>query len=124
MFEQFSTNLTSAVLDKLYALNNGLGEAARKRLASGPGFGDALAVLLATDRDRAAGVHAEVERLRGRFGGLAPEALVDGEALIAMGLKPGPRFAETLRQVYDAQLEGRVTDAAQARALAGSLAGG
>jgi hypothetical protein len=103
---------------------DGLGEAARKRLASGPGFGDALAVLLATDRDRAAGVHAEVERLRGRFGGLAPEALVDGEALIAMGLKPGPRFAEILRQVYDAQLEGRVTDAAGARALAGSLAGG
>jgi hypothetical protein len=102
----------------------GLGEAARKRVASGPGFGDALAVLLATDRDRAAGVHAEVERLRGRFGGLAPEAFVDGEALIAMGLRPGPRFAEILRAVYDAQLEGRVTDAAGARALAGSLAGG
>lgn len=103
---------------------DGLGEAARKRLASGPGFGDALGVLLATDRDRAAGVHAEVERLRGRFGGLAPQALVDGEALIAMGLRPGPRFAEILRAVYDAQLEGRVTDAAGARALAGSLAGG
>ena len=112
------------VLAVLASAWDGLGEAARKRLASGPGFGDALAVLLATDRDRAAGVHAEVERLRGRFGGLAPEALVDGEALIAMGLKPGPRFAEILRQVYDAQLEGRVTDAAQARALAGSLAGG
>jgi hypothetical protein len=102
----------------------GLGEAGRKRLASGPGFGDALAVLLATDRDRAAGVHAEVERLRGRFGGLAPQAFLDGEALIAMGLRPGPRFAEILRALYDAQLEGRVTDAAGARALAGSLAGG
>lgn len=103
---------------------DGLGEAGRKRMASGPGFGDAMAVLLATDRDRAAGVYAEVERLRARFGGLAPEALVDGEALIAMGLRPGPRFAEILWKVYDAQLEGRVVDAAGARALAGSLADG
>jgi poly(A) polymerase len=103
---------------------DGLGEAGRKRLASGPGFGDALAVLLATDRDRAAAVFAEVERLRGRFGGLAPQPFVDGEALIGLGLTPGPRFAEILRVVYDAQLEGRVTDTAGARALAGSLAGG
>lgn len=102
----------------------GLGEAGRKRLASGPGFGDALSVLRTMDRDQAAGVYAEVERLRGRFGGLSPQAFLDGEALIAMGMRPGPRFAEILRQVYDAQLEGRVTDAAGARALAGSLAGG
>lgn len=114
-------------LHALVVLHRGwddLGEAGRKRLASGPGFGDALAVLMATDRARAAGVHAEVERLRGRFGGLAPAAFVDGEALIAMGLRPGPRFAEILRKVYDAQLEGRVTDAAGARVLAGSLASG
>ena len=103
---------------------DGLGEAGRKRMASGPGFGDALAVLLATDRDRAAAVYAEVERLRARFGGLAPEAFVDGEALIAMGLRPGPRFAEILRAVYDAQLEGRVVDAAGARALASELGAG
>jgi hypothetical protein len=103
---------------------DGLGEAGRKRLASGPGFVDAMAVLTATDRARAATVRAEVDRLRGRFGGLRPEPLVDGEALIGLGLKPGPRFAEILRAVYDAQLEGRVVDAAAAAALAGSLAGG
>lgn len=128
-----SNDERDAVRDGLHVLTvlgwvergwDALGEAGRKRMASGPGFGDAMAVLLATDRDRAAAVYAEVERLRARFGGLAPEALVDGEALIAMGLRPGPRFAEILRQVYDAQLEGRVVDAAGARALASELGAG
>ena len=100
---------------------DGLGEAGRKRLAAGAGFADAMAVLAVLDRGRHASVFAEVERLRTRFGGLAPQPLVDGDALIAMGLKPGPRFAEILRAVYDAQLEGRVTDAAAARAMAMGL---
>ncbi len=122
-----SNDERDALRDGLHALAvlrggwDGLGEAGRKRLASGPGFGDALAVLLATDRARAAAVYAEVERLRGRFGGLAPAAFVDGEALIEMGMTPGPRFAEILRAVYDAQLEGRVLDAAGARAMAVEL---
>lgn len=101
---------------------DGLGEAGRKRLAAGAGFADAMAVLAVLDRGRHAAVFAEVERLRTRFGGLAPQPLVDGDALIAMGLKPGPRFAEILRAVYDAQLDGRVTDAAAARELAMGLA--
>lgn len=101
---------------------DGLGEAGRKRLAAGAGFADAMAVLAVLDRGRHASVFAEVERLRTRFGGLAPQPLVDGDALIAMGLRPGPRFAEILRAVYDAQLEGRVTDAAAARAMAMGLA--
>ncbi len=100
---------------------DGLGEAGRKRLAAGAGFADAMAVLAVLDRGRHAAVFAEVERLRTRFGGLAPQPLVDGDALIAMGLKPGPWFAEILRAVYDAQLEGRVTDAAAARAMAMQL---
>lgn len=101
---------------------DGLGEAGRKRLAAGAGFADAMAVLAVLDRGRHASVFAEVERLRTRFGGLAPQPLVDGDALIAMGLTPGPRFAEILRAVYDAQLDGRVTDAAAARELAMGLA--
>jgi hypothetical protein len=47
---------------------------------------------------------------------------VDGDALIALGFTPGPRFATILTAVYDAQLEGRVRDTAQAEALARSLA--
>lgn len=103
---------------------DGLGEAGRKRLASGPGFRDAFAVLGAIDAARASVVEAEIGRLTARFGGLAPDPLIDGEALIALGLTPGPGFARILAGVYDAQLEGRVTDAGSARDLALRLAGG
>ena len=37
-----------------------------------------------------------------------PPRLFSGDDLIAMGLAPGPRFAEILRAVEDAQLEGQV----------------
>ena len=39
---------------------------------------------------------------------IRPTRLVTGDDLIAMGLRPGPRFAEILRAVEDAQLEGQV----------------
>lgn len=100
-----------------------LGEAGRKRLASGAGFADALSVLTAMDADRARSVGAEVERLRTRFGGLSPKAWVDGGVLIGLGLEPGPRFAQILHAVYDAQLEGRAATPAEAVALARSMAG-
>jgi len=102
---------------------DGLGEASRKRLAAGAGFADAVALLGSIDAPRASAVRAEVARLGGRFGGIAPDPLIGGEDLIAMGLTPGPGFAEILDRVYDAQLEGRVSDARGALGLAGSLAG-
>jgi len=37
---------------------------------------------------------------------LAPEPLITGDDLIAMGYKPGPLFSRILRNVEDAQLEG------------------
>jgi len=101
-----------------------LGEAGRKRLASGPGFDDAMAVLWSLDGDRRDVVRGEVARLEARFGGLSPGAFVGGEDLIAMGLTPGPAFATILSSVYDAQLEGRVSDAESARSLASELASG
>lgn len=103
---------------------DGLGEAGRKRLASDPGFADAMAVLTVLDRPRAAAARAEVDRLRARHGGLRPEPYLDGDQLIAMGLTPGPRFASILEQVYDAQLEGRVASAGEARELAERLGAG
>jgi poly(A) polymerase len=39
---------------------------------------------------------------------IRPEPLITGHDLIALGLKPGPPFAEILRTVEDAQLEGRL----------------
>ena len=39
---------------------------------------------------------------------IKPRLLLDGEALIAAGYKPGPRFREMLEAAEDAQLEGVV----------------
>jgi tRNA nucleotidyltransferase (CCA-adding enzyme) len=50
------------------------------------------------DRARALGVEHQ-----------APEPLVKGRHLLAMGLPPGPRIGEILRQVYDQQLDGTIT---------------
>ena len=44
-----------------------------------------------------------------------PAALLTGKDLIAMGYKPGPRFAEMLRGLEDAQLEGQISDHEAAR---------
>ncbi len=40
---------------------------------------------------------------------LAPPRLLTGRDLIALGLRPGPRFKDILTAVEDAQLEGRLT---------------
>jgi putative nucleotidyltransferase with HDIG domain len=45
---------------------------------------------------------------------IRPEPLVRGDDLIAIGLTPGPIFAEILRQVEDAQLGGELTSRDQA----------
>jgi len=53
---------------------------------------------------------------------LKPAPLLNGRDLQAAGLTPGPAFAQILRAVEDAQLEGRVATKAQALELALSLA--
>jgi poly(A) polymerase len=53
---------------------------------------------------------------------IRPPRLITGDDLIAMGYRPGPRFAEILRAVEDAQLEGHVGSREQALELARSLA--
>lgn len=45
---------------------------------------------------------------------IRPTRLVNGNDLIAFGLKPGPNFGRILAMVEDAQLEGRVTNRKQA----------
>jgi len=46
-----------------------------------------------------------------------PRPLLTGDDLIAMGLRPGPRFKEMLDAVLDAQLEGTIRTADEARAF-------
>ncbi len=49
--------------------------------------------------------------------GVAPEPLISGDDLVAAGYLPGPAFKRVLAEVYDAQLEGRVADRAEALSL-------
>ena len=83
-----------------------LAVAPRKRLLAERDWPAALALLRA--EGRAAAIEREAEPLLAQ--GIAPEPFVTGDDLIAMGLEPGPDFGRWLDDVYDAQLDGRVTD--------------
>ena len=46
-----------------------------------------------------------------------PEPLVHGRELLAWGVPPGPEMGRLLNELYDAQLEGRITSAEEAKAF-------
>ena len=50
-----------------------------------------------------------------------PEPLVKGRHLLALGLAPGPRVGEILKQVYERQLDGSITTTDEGVALAREL---
>jgi poly(A) polymerase len=52
---------------------------------------------------------------------LKPAPLLTGRELIAAGYQPGPIFKTVLSEVEDAQLEGRITTAAEAMEMARGL---
>ena len=90
-----------------------LPKAKRKRLLASPGYPHARALL------RAAGGNTLVQEIERDAAplveeGLAPEPLITGEDLIALGYTPGPAFKDLLESAYDAQLEGNVTTREQA----------
>lgn len=94
--------------------------AARKRLAAGDAFAAALQLVAGEDAPLEAAIRAEVGRLEKT--GLAPAPLVTGDDLVAAGLKPGPAFRGVLDRLYDLQLNGELTDRAQALAEVARLA--
>lgn len=96
-----------------------LGVAGRKRLAVRPGFEVALALAAVREPSLAVEIEEALETLRAD--GLAPTPFIDGNDLIEAGLTPGPRFKSILHAVYDAQLDGTLTDRSQALGLARSL---
>ena len=59
------------------------------------------------------------EFLRSDF---APVPLITGEDLLAAGLVAGPLFKQILHEVYDAQLEERISTRQQAMAMAMEIA--
>ncbi|HET6440791.1 MAG TPA: CCA tRNA nucleotidyltransferase [Phycisphaerae bacterium] len=101
-------------------------EATLKRLFAEEGF-EELAELWRADCLASGGTAEGYEALMARYRAMSaeevrPAPLVTGHDLIAMGLAPGPRFADILRQVYDAQLEGRAGTKEEALALARRIA--
>lgn len=82
--------------------------AARKRMASGPGFAGALAVLRAEGNPVVTTVDGDLPALRAQ--GLAPTPFVTGDDLVAMGMRPGPEFRPMLDRTYDLQLNGALAD--------------
>jgi tRNA nucleotidyltransferase (CCA-adding enzyme) len=52
-----------------------------------------------------------------------PEPLVRGRHLLELGMKPGPRMGEVLRQIYEQQLDGTVTTVDEGLAIARTLVG-
>lgn len=99
----------------------GMPVARQKRVAATASFGSARVLLGLIDAGMAEAVDRRIGELREIGMGLWPEPLLDGDALIAMGLTPGPDFARILIGVYDAQLDGRVMERAAAEKMAVEL---
>jgi poly(A) polymerase len=95
-----------------------LSAAGQKRLAACRWAGPALDVLQGPDSSLADAVRRRISELASTPGGLEPTPLLNGDALIQAGFRPGPAFKLILDRVYDAQLEGRVTTTQQALELA------
>jgi poly(A) polymerase len=97
------------------------GVARKKRFLASPTAESTVALLDALAR--LGWFRERIEKLKAEFlelltGEVAPAPLITGDDLETAGLKPGPVFKRVLEAVYDAQLEGRVTDKEGAMRLA------
>ncbi|MBS0197941.1 MAG: CCA tRNA nucleotidyltransferase [Planctomycetes bacterium] len=92
--------------------------AVQKRHAARGGFEAAMMLLEIRSPALAQDVRSKLGWLASFGGGIAPKPLVTGDHLIEMGMKPGPAFKRVLDGVYDAQLEGRVTNLREGLELA------
>lgn len=93
----------------------------RKRYAQKPWFADSLALVNAMDPLLSLAIDAQIAQLAAMPGGIAPEPLITGDDLSALGHTPGPRFKAILEQVYDAQLECRISTRLEAVELVRQL---
>lgn len=104
---------------------DGMGIAERRRLGGRTHACSALALYSAwcivQGSDHARSISSALGEWASGEEGLCPLALLGGSELIALGLNPGPEFKQILDRVYDAQLEGRVTDRESAISLAREL---
>ncbi len=93
----------------------------RKRFAQNQSFADSLALLSARDPLLALALDAQIAQLASTPSGLSPARFVTGDDLEALGQAPGPKFKDILEQVYDAQLEDRITTRLEALELVRNL---
>ena len=96
------------------------GVAAQKRLASTGVFTQALMILQTIEPEAFVAIRHRVDFLA--QSGLCPDPLISGEDLMVIGMIPGPDFKTVLDSVYDAQLEGGVSDKKSALKIAESIA--
>lgn len=101
-------------------------ESTLRKLFAEPGFGQ-LAEIHRADALASWGNLENYEYVMDRRRNMGPEEiepphLVTGHDLIEMGYAPGPLFGEVLDRVREAQLDGEVTTAHEARAMARRLA--
>lgn len=87
--------------------------AQKKRWASDEYFRPSF-VLLYNDIHLCEAISNEVEVLSQTPGGLAPTPLADGQVLINAGITPSPVFGTLLKELYDLQLEGRISTVEEA----------
>ena len=100
-----------------------LSNAALKRIMAGPHWG-ALEMLYGADPANVERVAAFSERVGAlRAEGVAPQPLVTGDALIRLGVTPGPAFKGWLEALYDRQLEGELRTEEEAMAAARRIVG-
>lgn len=97
-----------------------LGVAKKKRLACADRFPSTLAILQAEDRPMFVFVKQEISKLLQT--GLAPEPFLTGDALINIGIPANAMLGTILDGVYDAQLEGGVSNKQEAITLAKAIA--
>ena len=97
-----------------------LGIAKKKRLASADRFPSTLAILQAEDRPMFVFVKQAIAKLLKT--GLAPNPLITGDDLIAIGIPSTPAIGTILEGVYDAQLEGGISTKEEALALSRLIA--
>lgn len=118
------TDALAATLAARDAVRSGfesLSLARRKRWMAAPGFDPALEIVATEDPPLAGRVRAEADReLPSRR---LPTPILDGNALLAEGLRPGPGFKVLLDRTLDEQLEGRVVSLDDALRFARSIRG-
>lgn len=93
----------------------------QKRAAADNRFNQALNLVMVRNPALASEVQARVLALRDTPQGLNPEPFITGDDLIAMGMKPGPKFKGILVELYNAQLENSVKTRAEAIAFVNQL---